>query len=324
MESMRAVVHTRYGTPDVLRVVELPRPEPGPGEVLVRLRAVSLNGSDWETLTGRPLYARLAGVFRPRRHILGSDIAGQVEAVGAGVTGFAPGDDVFADILSRKGGFAEWVCVPEADLVRMPEGLSYEQAAALPQAGAIALQGIREVGQVRAGQRVLVNGAGGGAGMYAVQLAVLDGAEVTGVDNAEKLDFVRSMGAAHVIDSEAQDWTRGGERYDLVLDLAAYRSVFAYRRALRPGGRYLCAGGAVSTLLPVAVLGPVLGRRAGQRLGVLAVRLGARHVAELAGLCRAGTVRTAIDRRFRLEEVPDALRYVGQRRARGKVVVILD
>jgi NADPH:quinone reductase-like Zn-dependent oxidoreductase len=319
---MRAVVQDRYGGPDVLRVSDLPVPVPGRGEVLVALRAVSLNGSDWETLTGRPLYARLSGAFRPRRAVLGSDIAGRVAAVGAGVTRFAVGDDVFADILARMGGLAEYGCVPEGDLAAIPAGLSYEQAAALPQAAAIALQGIRTVGQVRPGQRVLVNGAGGGSGMFAVQLAKLDGAEVTGVDSAVKLDFVRSLGADHVIDSEAADWTRSG-RYDLVLDLAAYRSVRAYRRALNPGGRYLAVGGAVSTLLPVALLGPVLGRRQGQRLRVLPVRLGVARIGPVVELCRSGAITIHIDRRFPLDRAAEALRYVGERRACGKVVVLI-
>jgi NADPH:quinone reductase-like Zn-dependent oxidoreductase len=327
---MQAVVYDRYGTPEVLRLAEVPVPVAGDGEVLVRVCAVSVNLSDWETLTGRPAYARLAGLFRPRKHILGSDIAGQVAAVGAGVTRFEVGDEVFGDILDHKGGFAEFVCAPERSLAAIPPGLSYDEASALPQAAAIAWHGIRRVGKVGPGQRVLINGAGGGAGTYAVQLAKLDGAEVTGVDNVGKLDFVRSVGADHVIDSEREDWTRTAasrEGYDFVLDLAAYRSVFAYRRALNPGGRYLCVGGSVRTILPVALLGTVLGRVGSRghrkRIGVLAARSGVEHVGPIVDLCRAGTITTHIDRRFTLAEVPDALRYVGERRARGKVVVVV-
>jgi NADPH:quinone reductase-like Zn-dependent oxidoreductase len=321
---MRAVVYTRYGSPDVLTLADVPIPVAGAGEVLVRLRAVSLNLSDWETLTGRPAYARLGGLFRPRRHILGSDIAGHVAAVGEGVTRFQVGDGVFGDILDRKGGFAEFVCAPQTSLAALPPGMTHAEASAIPQAAAIALHGIRRAGQVQPGQAVLVNGAGGGAGMYAVQLAKLAGAEVTGVDNVEKLDFIRSIGADHVVDSEREDWTRTaapGKGYDVVLDLAAYRSVFAYRRALKPGGRYVGVGGSVRTLLSVALLGPALRGRDRKRLGVLTARSGVEHVGPLVDLCRAGTVTTHIDRRFSLAEVPDALRYLGQRRALGKVVV---
>src|SRR4029453_8773671 len=250
---MKAVVCTRYGSPDVLRYTDVDQPVPKDNEVLVKVRAVALNASDWEVLRGTPLYSRIGGAFRPRHHNLGSDIAGRVEAVGGAVTLFQPGDDVFADILGSMGGFAEYVCVPENVLVRMPAGMAYEEAAALPQAGAIALQGIRERGQVRPGQRVLINGAGGGSGMYAIQLAKVDGAEVTGVDNAEKLDFMRTLGADHVIDHRRRDYTRNGCAYDLILDVAAYRSAFAYKRALAPGGRYLYVGGSVPTLLQVLV-----------------------------------------------------------------------
>ena len=180
------------------------------------------------------------GPFRPRHHILGSDIAGRVEAAGRATTRFQPGDDVFADILSSMGGFAEYVCVPESVLAPMPAGMTYEEAAALPQAGAIALQGIRDKGQVQPGQKVLINGAGGGSGMYAVQLAKLGGAEVTGVDNAEKLEFMRSLGADHVIDYTRADFTSNGRSYDLILDLAAHRSALAYQGALVAGGDAIC------------------------------------------------------------------------------------
>lgn len=321
---MKAVVYTRYGTPDVLRVTDVETPVPQGNEVLVKVHAVSLNLSDWEGLTGKPFYARVGGLFKPRRHVLGSDIAGRVVATGPEATVFQPGDDVFADILTYLGGFAEYVCVPEKVLARMPSGMTFEEAAALPQAGAIALQGIRDKGRVKAGDKVLINGAGGGSGMYAVQLAKLHGAEVTGVDNAEKLEFMRSMGADHVLDYRREDFTRQGQTYDLILDLVAYRSVFAYGRALAPGGRYFCVGGTVRALLRIALGGPVIGRKAGKKIGVLVVQLGAKHVAPLASLIQAGEIRTHIDRRFSLEEVPEALRYMGEGHAKGKVVVVMD
>jgi NADPH:quinone reductase-like Zn-dependent oxidoreductase len=321
---MKAVVYTRYGPPDVLRFTDLQTPAPKDNEVLVKVHAASLNASDWEVLRGKPMYSRTAGPFRPRHHILGSDIAGRVEAVGRHTTLFQPGDQVFADILNSMGGFAEYVCVPEGALVRMPAGMTYEEAAALPQAGAIALQGIRDKGQVQPGQKVLINGAGGGSGMYAVQLAKLDGAEVTGVDNAEKLEFVRSLGADHVIDYTREDFTGTGRAYDLILDLAAHRSAFAYQHLLNPRGRYLYVGGSVTTLLQVLLIGPLIGRAEGKKIRLLVVRLGAQHLAPLVDLIQTGKIATAIDRRYRLSEVPDALRYLGEGHAKGKVVVIVD
>jgi len=319
---VKAVVYTRYGPPEVLGLAEVPMPVPQDNEVLVKVHAVSLNASDWEVLRGKPLYSRIGGPVRPRHHILGSDIAGRVEAAGRNATLFQPGEDVFADILSSMGGFAEYVSVPQNALARMPSGMTYEEAAALPQAGAIALQGIRDKGQVQPGQTVLINGAGGGSGMYAIQLAKLAGAEVTGVDNAEKLAFMRSLGADHVIDYTREDFTRKGRSYDLILDVAAHRPASAYRGALRPGGRYLYVGGSVVTLLQVLLVGPLIGRAGGKKIRLLAVRLGAQHLAPLVELCQAGKVATVIDRRYPLSQVPEALRYLGEGHAKGKVIII--
>jgi len=321
---MKAVVYTRYGGLDVLRLTDADTPVPGDGQVLVKVHAVSLNASDWEALRGRPAYARIGGPFRPRHHILGSDIAGRVAAMGRNATRFKPGDDVFADILSFMGGFAEYVCVPQTALAPVPDGLTYEQAAALPQAGAIALQGIRDTGRVRPGQKVLINGGGGGSGMYAVQLAKLAGAEVTGVDNAEKLAFMRSLGADQVIDYAREDFTKNGRAYDLILDLAGHRPALAYKGSLRPGGRYLYVGGSVATLLQVLLIGPLIGRAEGKKIRLLAVRLGAQHLAPLVELYQAGKITTVIDRRYRLREVSEALRYLGEGHAKGKVVVNVD
>jgi NADPH:quinone reductase-like Zn-dependent oxidoreductase len=321
---MKAVVYTRYGSPDVLRFTDVEKPAPKDKEVLVKVHAVSLNASDWEMLRGKPLYSRIAGPFRPRHHILGSDIAGRVAATGRSTTLFQPGDEVFADILSSMGGLAEYVSVPESALARKPADMSYEEAAALPQAGAIALRGIRDRGHVRPGQKVLINGAGGGSGTYAVQLAKLHGAEVTGVDNAEKLEFMRSLGADHVIDYTREDFTRNGRTYDLILDLAAHRSAFAYQGSLMPGGRYLYVGGSVATLLQVLLIGPVIGRAAGKKIRLLAVRLGAQHLTPIVELHQAGKIATVIDRRYRLSEVSEALRYLGEGHAKGKVVVMVE
>jgi NADPH:quinone reductase-like Zn-dependent oxidoreductase len=320
---MKAVVYTRYGPPDVLRLTDVDIPVPGDGQVLVKVHAVSLNASDWEVLRGKPLYSRAGGLFRPRHHILGSDIAGRVASTGRTATLFRPGDDVFADILSHMGGFAEYVCVPQTALAPMPAGLTYEEAAALPQAGAIALQGILDKGQVQPGQKVLINGGGGGSGMYAVQLAKLHGAEVTGVDNAEKLEFMRSLGADHVIDYAREDFTKNGRGYDLILDLAAYRLVSAYRRSLRPGGRYLYVGGSVATLLQVLLIGSLIGRAERKKIRLLAVRLGVQHLDPIVELRQAGKITIVIDRRYPLSEVPQALRYLGEGHAKGKVLITI-
>jgi NADPH:quinone reductase-like Zn-dependent oxidoreductase len=206
----------------------------------------------------------------------------------------------------------------------MPPGMAYPEAAALPQAGAVALQGICGTGRVQPGQQVLINGAGGGSGMYAVQLAKLAGAEVTGVDNAGKQQFMRSLGADHVIDYTREDFTKNGCSYDLILDLAAHRPALAYRRSLMPGGRYLYVGGSVATLLQVLLLGPVAGRAAGKKIRLLAVRLGTQHLKPLVGLCQDGKIATVIDRRYPLSEVPQALRYLGEGHAKGKVVVTVS
>jgi len=321
---MKAVVYTRYGSPGVLRLADVKTPVPKDNEVLVKVRAVSLNASDWEGLRGKPLYSRIGGPFRPRHHILGSDIAGRVEAAGRHATLFRAGEEVFADILRYMGGFAEYVSVPETALGRMPAGMTYEEAAALPQAGAIALQGIQEKGQVQPGQKVLINGAGGGSGIYAVQLAKLNGAEVTGVDNAEKLEFMRSLGADQVIDYSREDFTRSGRSYDLILDLAAHRPAFAYQAALLPGGRYLYVGGSVTTLLQVLLAGPLIGRAEGKKIRLLAVRLGVEQIAPIVELCQAGKIATVIDRRYPLSETQAALQYLGEGHAKGKVVIIVD
>ncbi|MDG4824532.1 NAD(P)-dependent alcohol dehydrogenase [Asanoa sp. WMMD1127] len=311
---MKAWVYDEYGPPEVLRLADVPRPEPRADEVLVKLHAVGVNASDWETLVGRPLYSRVGGLRRPRIPTLGSDVAGRVEAVGPDVTRLAVGDEVFGDNLERKGGFAEYAVAREKVLAVKPPELSFADAAALPQPAVIALQGIR--GRVTAGQRVLVNGAGGGTGAYAIQLAKRAGAEVTGVDNTAKQDFMRAAGADHVVDYTRVDYTRAGQRWDLVLDLAGHRSVLAHRRALAPGGRYLWVGGSVGTLFQVLIAGPLVGR---QRL--LVVRASTADLLTMAALCTAGTLVTHIDRRYPLDEVPAALRHVGEGRALGKVVV---
>lgn len=310
-------MYDRYGGPEVLSLAEVPEPSPGPKQVLVRVHATSINLSDWETLLGTPLYSRIGGLRAPRRPVLGSDIAGRVEAVGSEVTLFAPGDEVYGDNLALKGGFAEYAVVPESALARKPATLSFAEASTLPQAGAIALQG---TAGIAAGMSVLINGAGGGSGAFAIQLAKNAGAHVTGVDNADKLAFMRTLGADEVIDYRVEDFTRSGP-YDRVLDLVAHRSVFAYRRSVARGGRYLCIGGTTRALLRMTTVGVVAGMVTGRGLGVLAVKEGPAHFTPLAELCVADRIDIHIDRTFPLDETATALAHVGAGHALGKVVV---
>ena len=315
---MRAVVYERYGGPDVLRMEDVPTPSPAAGQVLVKIAATSINLSDWEGLRGSPLYARMGGLRAPRRPTLGSDIAGLVEAVGQGVTRFHPGDEVYGDNLQLMGGFAEYSVARESALAFKPAELTFAEASTIPQAGAIALQG---TARASTGSRVLINGAGGGSGSFAIQLAKRSGAHVTGVDNAHKLEFMRTLGADEVIDYRRDDFTRGHEPYDLILDLVAHRSVFAYRRALAPGGCYRCVGGSVRALLRILTIGVTAGLVTGRSLGVLVVKPGPVHFQPLTDLCVAGQVGIHIDRTYPLDEVPEALAHVGQGRALGKVVI---
>lgn len=317
---MKAVIRHAYGSPEVLELAEVERPVPGEGEVLVRVRATSLNASDWENLRGKPLYGRLWGFFTPKIRILGSDIAGTVAAVGPEVTRFAPGDAVYGDLLGSWGGFAEWVCAPESRLRPKPESMSFEQASAIPQSGAIALQGLRDMGQVQPGESVLINGAGGSAGTFAIQIAKVLGAEVTGVDNAHKLELMRSLGADHVIDYAEEDFTRSTRRYDLILDLVGHHSLFDFKRSLAPEGRYLVVGGPMKLLFGVLFLGSLVSLFTRKKMGLLAVEVN-QGLDVLEGHFQSGAVVPVIDRRYPLSETPEALRRLGEGRALGKLVI---
>lgn len=317
---MKAVVRDRYGPPDVLRIEEVPVPVPGPGEVRLRVAAVSLNLSDWEVLTGRPAYSRIGGLRHPKHRVLGSDVAGWVDELGAGVEGIDVGDRVVGDLLDTMGGFAEQLVAPATALVPVPDGLGMVEASTIPQSGAIAHQGIAEQPTVHDGSRLLVIGAGGGSGAFAVQLAKAAGAHVTGVDHGWKLDHLRDLGVDEAIDHRVEDITRSGRRFDHVLDLVAHRSVFAYRRLLAPGGRYLCVGGTVPSMLQAALIGSLVGRD-GARLGVLAVRQGPSGFQPVLDRCAAGELRAHVGRTFELDEVPEALRAVGEGRVPGKAVI---
>ena len=321
---MKAIVYEQYGSPDVLRLAELPKPVPRGHEILIRIRAVSLNGSDREGLTGEPLYARMGGLRRPRYPILGSDIAGYVEAVGTDHTEFKVGDEVFGELPGYRHGLAEYACTHGKTLMRKPGSLTIEQAAAIPQGGVIAFNGILKKGQVQRGQKVLINGAGGSAGSFAIQLARLHGADVTGVDNTHKLDFMRALGANHVVDYTREDYSRSGEQYDLILDLIAYRNVRDSARALRRGGTYFYVGGSVGVLFRALLLAPLFKRVRHKNLRLLSVPQNRADLASITQLCEAGQIRPAIDRVYPLEEAADAFRYIEEGRAKGKIVITMD
>jgi NADPH:quinone reductase-like Zn-dependent oxidoreductase len=321
---MKAIVYEEYGSPDVLHLTELAKPTPTDDQILIKIHAVSINGSDKENLIGKPLYSRIGGPLRPGNQILGSDIAGRVEVVGKNNTEFEPGDEVFGEIPGYHGGFAEYVCTHGKTMMRKPASLTFEQAAAIPQGGVIALQGIRDKGQVQPGQKVLINGAGGSAGSFAIQLAKLHGAEVTGVDNINKLDFMRSLGADQVIDYNQENFTTSGKQYDLILDLIAHRSVFAYQRALRPNGTYFFVGGSVAVIFQILLLGPLIRKTTGKNIRMLVVPQNRKDLISITELCEAGKIVPVIDRQYSLSEVPEALRYVGEGRAKGKVVITLE
>jgi NADPH:quinone reductase-like Zn-dependent oxidoreductase len=320
---MKAMVYSEYGSPDVLALKDIETPVPQENQVLVRVHAASVNASDWEGLTGKPLYARFLGLFRPRKHVLGSDIAGTVTAVGKDVTQFQPGDEVLADLGGYLGGFAEYAIAPEKVLVRKPADMTFGEAAAMPQASVIALQGIRDRGHVQAGQRVLINGAGGGTGTFAVQLAKLLGAEVTAVDNTGKLEMLRALGADHVIDYTREDFTKTGQRYDLILDVVAHRSVFAYVRALNPGGTSYFVGGSMGTLFQTLFLGRLIQQATGKKPAILAVRFSTQALSAMLELVHAGKIKPVIDKYYPLRETPQALRDLGERRAKGKLIITM-
>ena len=320
---MKAIVHEKYGSPDILQLKEIANPVPMDDEILVKIHAVSINGSDREKLIGRPLYARMSGLRKPGQSILGSDIAGVVEEVGVNNAEFQPGDEVFGEIPGYYGGFAEYVCTHGKTIALKPAGMTFEEAAAIPQGGVIALNGILKKGKVQPGQKVLINGAGGSAGTFAVQLAKLHRAEVTGVDNRGKLDFLRSLGVDHVIDYTREDFTKIGKEYDLILDLIAHRSAFAYARTLKPNGTYFFTGGSVGTLFQVLLLGPWIRRATGKNIRILIVPQNREDLLAITELCEADKVRPVIDRTYSFKEIPEAMRYVGEGHAKGKVVITM-
>lgn len=318
---MKAIVYTEYGLPDVLQFKEVEKPTPKENQVLVKVHAASINAGDWRVMSADPFLVRLmgGGLLRPKDPRLGSDVAGQVEAVGKNVRQFRPGDEVFGDAW---GALAEYVLAKETNLCPKPSNISFEQAAAVPVAALTALQGLRAAGRVQPGQTVLIQGASGGVGTFAVQLAKWFGAEVTAVCSTRNLDMARSLGADHVLDYTREDFTRKPQRYDLIFAVNGYHPISAYRRALKPQGTYVCAGGTMSQFFQAMLLGPLLSSKGGKKMGSMGIaKVNQQDLAYLAELLEAGKIMPWIDRSYPLSEVAEAMRYVTETHAQGKVVI---
>jgi NADPH:quinone reductase-like Zn-dependent oxidoreductase len=317
---MRAIVYTKYGPPDVLQLKEVKKPAPEDDQVLVKVHSASVNPLDWHILRGKPLLVRLMGYgfLKPKRQILGADIAGRVEAVGRNVTQFRVGDEVFG---SGIGGFAEYACFRENALVSKPVAITFEQAAAVSVAGLTALQGLRDYGRMQPGQHVLINGASGGVGTFAVQIAKSLKAQVTGVCSGRNLEMVRSIGADHVIDYTKEDFWQSGKKYDLILDNAAYYSIRKPMRALTPTGIYVIIGGSTASIFQTMILKPLYSKKKGRKIASMIAKVNKADLIFLKKLLEAGKVVPVIDRRYSLSETPQAIRYLEEGHARGKVVI---
>jgi NADPH:quinone reductase-like Zn-dependent oxidoreductase len=326
---MKAIVHTRYGSPDVLQLIAVEKPVPNDNEVLVRVHAASVNALDWHLMRGKPFLARTGGngLRKPKDQRLGVDLAGRVETVGSKVTQLQVGDEVFG---TGVGAFADYACAREDAVVVKPATLTFEAAAAVPVAALTALQGLRDMGQIQPGQQVLIQGASGGVGTFAVQIAKSVGAEVTAVCSTRNVDLTRSIGADHVIDYTQEDFTKNRrknkQRYDLILAVNGYHPIFAYRRALRPTGRYVMIGASNAHLfravLQALLLGPVISRVGRQKLGFMGIaKINQKDLGYVTALLADGKVVPVIDRRYPLHETAEAIRYLEEGHARGKVVI---
>jgi NADPH:quinone reductase-like Zn-dependent oxidoreductase len=320
---MRAAIRTAYGPPDVVHIAEVERPAPKDGEVLLRVRAAAVNPLDVFSLKGVPLVRAIPGLRARAVKILGCDVAGTIESVGARVTRFRPGDDVFGVTGFSGGGFAEYACAPEDALALKPANRSFEEAAAVPVAAITALQGLRDKGRIQRGDKVLIDGASGGVGTFAVQLAKVLGAHVTAVCSTSKVDTARSLGADHVIDYMREDFTTAGQRYDLILGVNAHHSIFGYRRALGRHGRFVLIGGDLVRILQTILLIPALSLAGGKKTSFFIAKVGHTDLAWLGELLEAGTIVPVIERCYRLRDVSHALRHVEEGHARGKVVITL-
>jgi len=320
---MKAIVYTKYGTPDVLELKEVDKPIPRENEVLIKVYAVSINDWDLGLLQGDLINRLINGLHKPKIKILGSDIAGRIEAVGKNVKKFQLGDEVYGDLSGSWGGFAEYACARENALALKPVSMSFEEAAAIPQAAMLAIQGLRDKGQIQQGQKLLINGAGGGVGTFAVQIAKLYGVEVTGVDSSGKLDMLRSMGFDQVIDYAQEDFTKNGHCYDLILDVKTNRPISDYVRALCSNGIYVTVGGSMVRLLQALFLGPWISTFNKKKIGFVALKAN-KDLAYMNELFEAGKLKPVIDGPYRLSEVPKAFKLFCKGVHKGKVVIKVE
>lgn len=318
---MKAVTYNNYGSPNNLRLTEVDKPVPKENEVLIKVHTASVNSWDWDLVRGTPFLVRIGGIRKPRFPILGADIAGQIEAVGKKAKLYSVGEAVFGDLSGAHwGGFAEYVCAPENAVMRKPATMSFEDAAAIPQAGALAIQALLYNGKIKQGQKVLINGAGGGVGTFAIQIAKSLGAEVTGVDKGSKFNVIRTSGADHAIDFTKENFIKGGKKYDLIVDVIAYRSLFDYKRLLNPGGAYVMVGGSLKRIFQLMFMGPLISSAGNNKMGLLMHKAN-KDVDILMSLYAAGKLVPVIDKCYPLSEVAEAVQYLGEGRTLGKVVI---
>jgi NADPH:quinone reductase-like Zn-dependent oxidoreductase len=322
---MKAMVYNKYGTTDVITLKEVEIPTPKDNEVLVKIHSAAVNSWDWDLLRGKPFLTRLGGLLKPKYKTLGADIAGEVEAIGRDVKHLLPGDEVFGDISWYGwGGFAEYVCVHEDALSLKPSSMTFNQAAAIPQAAVLALQGLLIKGGFQKNQTVLINGAGGGVGTFALQIAKLHGAEVTCVDSSAKLEMLKTMSADQVIDYTQDDFVKKGRCYDLILDVVGNRSIFEYKRLLNPAGTYVMVGGSLSLIFQILLLGPLISKMEGKNMNILVHKPNKQDQNVLKELFVADRIRPVIDRTYSLSQVSEALQYLGEGNAKGKIVICMN
>jgi NADPH:quinone reductase-like Zn-dependent oxidoreductase len=323
---MKAIVYEEYGSPAVLELKEVDKPTPKDDEVLIKIYAAAVTAGDAIVLKGEPFITRFAtGLLKPKNTIPGKEMAGRVEAVGENVTQFQPGDEVYGDLsVAGWGAFAEYVSVPENAIALKPANLTFEQAAAVPESAVVALQGLRNKGKIQPGQKVLINGASGGVGSYAVQIAKAFGAEVTAVCSTRNTGMVRSIGADYVIDYTQEDFTQNGHRYDLILAANGYHPISDYRRALSPEGIYVATGGSMAQSLQATMLGPFISMTGSKKMGGMMVKPNQDDLILLKVLLESGKVVPVIDRCYPLSEIADAFRYIGEGHAQGKVVITVE